>query len=281
MRVRFFREAAVIIASAALAGCGEEIGDVEVSTWGEEYIEKEIPATAFEDGWSIHYTKFLVVIGDFRVADEAGAVGAQMEGSTLFNHVSPGVKPVASFTGLEAKAWQHVSYTINPASAATAVDASATEADKALMVGGGYTVYVEGQATRDTVKKTFAWGFSAPTLLDRCEGDKDGKKTEGILVTNGGTDAVELTIHGDHLFYDDLQAGNAKLRFDAIAAADTGNDGEVTMEELALVQLSTLPVDTYGTGSAEDVNNLSQFIAALSRTVGHFRGEGECFVADP
>lgn len=282
MKMRSFRGAALIVAaSAALVGCGEETGDVEVSTWGEDYIEKEIPATVFEDGWSIHYTKFLVVLGDFKVADEAGAVGAQMEGSTLFNHVSPGVKPVTSFTGLEAKNWQHVSYTINPASAATAVDASATEADKALMVAGGYTVHVEGQATKGAVQKTFAWGFSAPTLLDRCEGDKGGKKTEGVLVTNGGTDAVELTIHGDHLFYDDLQAGNAKLRFDAIAAADADDSGDISMDELSSVKLATLPPDTYGTGSAGDVNDLRQFITALSRTVGHFRGEGECFVAGP
>lgn len=271
----------IIAASAALAGCGEEIGDVEVSTWGEEYIEKGIPATAFEDGWSIHYTKFLVVIGDFRVADEAGHVVVQMKGSTLFNHVSPGVKPVTSFIGLEAKAWSHVSYTVNPASSATAVDPSATEDDKAKMVGGGYAIYVEGVAANDAMKKTFAWGFSEPTLLDRCKGDKDGKETDGILVTNGGTDAVELTIHGDHLFYDDLQAGNAKLRFDAIASADGDNSGEVTLEELEGVQLATLPADTYGTGSAEGINNLRQFIAALSRTVGHFRGEGECFVTDP
>jgi hypothetical protein len=271
----------VIIASAALVGCGDEIGDIEVSTWGEEYIEKEIPATEFEDGWSIHYTKFLVVIGGFRVADEAGHVVIEMNGSTLFDHVSPGVKPVTSFIGIEAKAWSHVSYTINPASSATAVDPSATEADKALMLDGGYTVYVEGQATKDAIKKTFAWGFRAPTLLDRCEGDKDGKKTEGVLVTNGGTDSVELTIHGDHLFYDDLQAGNAKLRFDAIASADADTNGEITTDELSGVQLATLPTDSYGTGSAADINNLRQFIKALSRTVGHFRGEGECFVADP
>jgi hypothetical protein len=129
--------------------------------------------------------------------------------------------------------------------------------------------------------KTFKWGFSEPTLLDECEGERDGKLTPGVVVTEGGTDAVELTIHGDHFFYDDLQSADAKVRGDAIFNADANMDGAVDLAELDAVALTTLPAGQYGTGGASDVNDLGAFVRFLSRTLGHYRGEGECFVKDP
>lgn len=100
-------------------------------------------------------------------------------------------------------------------------------------------------------------------------------------MTEGGTDAVELTIHGDHFFYDDLQAATAKLRAEAIVNADANLDGLVELSELDAVALTSLPANQYGTGGASDVNNLGDFVRFLSRTVGHYRGEGECFVKNP
>ena len=204
-----------------------------------------------------------------------------MPSAKLFDHVAPGVKDVVQFSDIPARAWSRVSYEISPDAAGAELGGGATEDDKALMASGGYSVYVEGEATKEAVKKSFAWGFGVPTLLNDCKGERDGRETEGVIVTNGGADMIELTIHGDHLFYDDLQAANAKLRFNALASADADNSGTITLEELASVKLVDLTEGTYGTGSAADVNNLRDFVTALSRTVGHFRGEGECFVTNP
>ncbi|APR82984.1 putative lipoprotein [Minicystis rosea] len=278
------RWCAIAAAGLALAGCGGGgQGNVEFSSWGEEYIEKEIPSSVFADGWSVHYSKFLVVIGKIEIADEAGLVGAEMTGSKLINHVSPGVKAIETFRDLEAKAWTKVSYQIAPADDATTLGDGATDADLTMMKEKGYSVYVEAEATKDAIKKTYKWGFDLATAYNDCKGDKDGKETFGVLVTNGGTDQVELTIHGDHLYYDDLQAANAKVRFNAIAAADKNDDGEITLEELGAVKLTDIdPADgAYGTGAAGDVDDLRAFVSDLSRTVGHFRGEGECFAGDP
>jgi hypothetical protein len=276
-----------LAAMGALAGCGADepagSGSVAFTTWGEEYIEKEIPAGDFADGWSIHYSKFLVVIGGVKIADDTGKVAAEMKGTRLFNHVTPGVKQVATFDDVEAKAWTKVSYAIRPAATDTELGEGATAADLAMMQGKQWAVYVEAEATKGAVKKTYTWGFGVPTAYIDCKGDKDGKETDGVLVTNGGTDTVELTIHGDHLYYDDLQAQNAKRRFNAIAAADKDGDGVVTLDELSAVKLVDIdPMDgAYGTGAAGDVNDLGAFVTDLSRTVGHFRGEGECFATDP
>jgi hypothetical protein len=275
------------LSATLVAGCGAEepagTGDVGITTWGEGYIEEEIPASAFEDGWTIQFSKFLVVLGGVRIADDTGAIGAEMKTTKLVDHVAAGVKPLVTFEDLEAKPWTKVSFEIRPPGDDTELDASATAADLDAMKQGKYAVWAEGEATQGAVKKTFRWGFGVPTAYIECKGEKDGRETPGVLVTNGGVDNVELTIHGDHLFYDDLQSPNAKLRFNAIASADTDNDGEVTLAELAQKKLVDIdPADgAYGTGAAGDVNDLGAFVADLSRTVGHFRGEGECFATNP
>jgi hypothetical protein len=260
-------------------------GTVTFTTWGEELIEKEIPAKDaegkpfVEDGWSVKYSKFLVVIADVAVAEEGKEPVAKLPTPKLFDMHAAGEKAVAVFTGLPGKAYTHVSYAVSPATAAVELGGGATEADKQLMVQGGYSVYVEATATKDAITKSYAWGFRTSTLYDRCKGELSGKETDGVVVTNGGNDAVQLTIHGDHLYYDDLQSPAAKVRFDSIASADVDDDGRVTLEELAAVQLADttkIKAGPYGTGSASGINDLRAFVEALSRTVGHFRGEGEC-----
>ncbi len=252
-------------------------GSASFTTWGEEYIEEGIPATELEDGWAVKYEKFLVVIGNVKVGDGT-AVGAEMKTAKVFNLVVPKPKPVVELKDLEAKAWTEVSYEIAPATSASELGEGATEAEKALMVTGNYSVYVEGKATKGTDTKSFKWGFSTKTQLDKCKGEVAGKEVDGVVVTNGGVDAVELTIHGDHFLYDDLQSPDAKLRFQNIADADADKNGEVTLAELEASKLARLPKANgpYGTGTASEILDMKAYTTALSRTVGHFRGEGEC-----
>lgn len=279
-----FKKTMLCLTAALLWGCGDESagsGAVSFSTWGEDYIETEIPATTFADGWSIKYSKFLIVLGDIRVADDAGKVGAQMETTILVDQHVAGVKPIQSFSNLEAKPWTDVSYALLPADASTALGPGVMAADLTMMKDKGYAVYVEATAEKGAQKKTFHWGFSVPTKYAQCRGDKDGREIEGVLVTNGGTDNVQLTIHGDHFFYDDLQSQDALTRFDAIASSDADADGEITLAELSQKKLVTIDpgMGGYGTGTFADINDLGAFVTALSRTLGHFRGEGECVVS--
>jgi hypothetical protein len=282
----YFRKNAYLLATTLFIGCGAEeptgMGSASFTTWGEDYIEKEIPASEFADGWTVKFTKFLVVIGGVRVADSTGAVGGQMETTKLIDHHAPGVKPVITFENLTAKPWTDVSYSIRPANMTTALGEGATAADLTMMTDQGYAVYVEGSAEKGAEKKTFRWGFTVPTVYAQCVGDKDGREIKGVLVTNGGTDDVELTIHGDHFFYDDLQSPDAALRFDAIASSDADGNGEVTLAELTQKKLIDIDPSSggYGTGILANVNDLGAFVTALSRTLGHFRGEGECITTD-
>ncbi len=259
-------------------------GRLSFTTWGEEYIEAEIPPArddvdGFVDGWTVTYSKFLVNFRNIVVAGAKGEQAAAMKGSMLFdNHVSD-VKTIIEFEGVEAKAWPAVSYEIAPVTDDTALSASASEADKQLMLDGRFSLYVEGSATKGDLTKTFRWGFPIGTRYEDCHSEQDGKDEAGVVVTNNGELEVQLTTHGDHLFYDRLQASpdpeiTTSLRFDTLADADRDEDGEITLDELNAAPLDVELYDPSGLGAASQ----GAFVSSLSRTVGHFRGEGECTV---
>jgi len=262
-----------------LAACGEGKGTVTFTTYGEDYIEREIPAATsggagFVDGWTVKYGKFLVMLGEVKVATHE-KTAAQQGQYKVYDLHKPGPVVVETFKDLPAKDWDHVSYAIAPWPEAVAANASAQDVER--MKREGFSLYVEGTATKGSVTKRFAWGFPTNTLYAHCEHPNLGA---GVTVPDGSEASVELTLHGDHLFFDDLQSPDAKMRFDALAAADkrgiVGADGDISLEELAAVDLTELPLGQYGTGGAGNVRNLRDFVTALVRTVGHFRGEGEC-----
>lgn len=264
------------VAAAALMGCGGGTGSVVFTTWGEELIEEKLPvkvgdAPGFVDGWELRYTKFLVVISDITVAKSSGGTPARAGGQKVFDLTKKGPVEVARLESLPADRYDAVSYAIAPATAAVAGNADA--ADVAFINAQQHSLYFEATVTKAAVTKTLKWGFATNTSLEDCEAEDTGK---GVVVPNGAVETVQLTMHGDHPFYDELQSSEASVRFDAIAGADQDDNAEVTLAELEAVSLTTLPVSQYGTGGASNVKTLKDFVSALTRTVGHFRGEGEC-----
>jgi hypothetical protein len=152
-------------------------------------------------------------------------------------------------------------------------------ADKALMLAGGYALYMSGTASKDDIEKRFAWGFASHTRYGNCRSEQSGRDEPGLVVANNASVEAQLTTHGDHPFYDRLQSGpeptiQTSLRFDGIAAADADADGEVTLAELDATLLDVRVYSAAGLQAA----TLGGFITILARTIGHFRGEGECSV---
>ncbi|HKO48771.1 MAG TPA: hypothetical protein VJV79_13660 [Polyangiaceae bacterium] len=287
----------VCVAFFAAVGCSDPTsqgtGGEQFTTWGEEFIEAGIPAgdgsSGFIDGWSLKYGKFLVNFHEIVVADAAGKIAAQLDKPHFVDNTRAGEKELISFSGLDARAYTRVSYQIKTAVADADVVGDADPADLAMMVQEGLSVYVEGEATKPdpddakkTLTKTFHWGFKTQTSYEDCHSEENGISTQGVVVTTNKTDVSQLTTHGDHLYYDSLQSGgNAKptaIRFEEKAAADDGpngnGDGDVSLSELCQAQIDT---DVYNPSGLPGVT-IGDFVISLARTIGHFRGEGECTV---
>jgi hypothetical protein len=203
-----------------------------------------------------------------------------MDGSMLFDNHVKGVKSVVDFEGVAAKAWDQVSYEIAPVTKDTQLSASATQDDKRIMLDGGFSFYVDATATKGDMTKHYSWGFAIGTRYQECHSEQAGKDEAGVVVTNNSEVEVQLTTHGDHLYYDRLQASSdpaiaTSLRFDTLAAADKDEDGELTLDELDAAPLNVRLYDPSGLGAATQ----GAFVTSLARTIGHFRGEGECTIS--
>jgi hypothetical protein len=267
------------LALGTLAGCGSGSSDghgtAQVTIWGEEYIEQGIPADVFADGWAVRFDEFLLLLSDIHARSSNAEQSRRFDRPQLVDLVNPGPHDVASFE-LRAQAWPEFGYSIRPADSDDVFHQAVSDAQRERMLGAGYSVYISGRATRGDETKTFAWGFATTTQYDECVSVANGRQVPGFVVSAGGTQAVQITIHGDHFFYDDLASEAAVPRFDALAAADADGDGDVTLDELSAVKLVRIAEGTYGTGSVSDVDDLGAFVRAQTASIGHFQGEGHC-----
>jgi hypothetical protein len=102
-------------------------GNVEFTGWGEEYIEAGIPAKEFEDGYSVRYDQFLVVLSHVHVEGGNGPARVLTD-SRLYDLVQPGPHTIGLLQGLETGAYREVAYRISAATSATARHGSASRA---------------------------------------------------------------------------------------------------------------------------------------------------------
>jgi hypothetical protein len=229
-----------------LAACGGE-GDWLVETWGEDYIEDTLPAEIFADGCSVTYDAFVVSFTGITLLDGEGEAMGEVPAQVL-DLTEPGPVQLGAVT-VAADHYSSVRVVVGPA----------PDSGEAVRAEG--TVACGGQSAH------FAWAFDVETIYD-CE-------PPDLTIPGGGSDTTQLTIHGDHLFYDGLVNADAEVRGQAILDADADADGEITPEELRAV---SIPALGYEVGEYSDVLDLYAFVEHLSRTIGHIDGEGECLV---
>ncbi len=259
----------LVLCALALAACDDDdpgLGDLEVTIYGEAFIEEGIPGGeagcdgCVEDGWAVTFDRFLVSVTEVAVPGVAADVTAR-----VFDLARPsggGGHPVAVIA-LPAGHYTALDYVIGPSP--TAAAGNATADDVALMVDGGLAVYAEGRAERAGVVKTFAWGFAGESRYTDCAIEAH--------VGDGGAAGAELTIHADHLLYDDLDSGEPQVVFDLLAASDADDDGVITRAELEARDISAEARYQVGSRSIDD---LWGFVAAQVGTLGHIDGEGHC-----
>ncbi len=253
----------VLVLAATVVSCGDDgkEGTVAVTIWGEEFIEEGIPAAELADGWAIHFESFVVTVGGITAA------GQSFADAQTFDLTRPGPLPVASGAATSG-AIEPVGYSLLVAdNNTTNVNVDTATFDE--LVAQGWSVYVEGSATKDGSTITFSWGFDVSVDYIGCHATDS--------VPKGDTGTTQLTIHGDHLFYESLVDHDAGLAFGVLADADADGDGEVTPAELAAVSgVDFLALDHYNVPAGSNIDNLWDYLAGQIATLGHIDGEGHC-----
>jgi hypothetical protein len=252
-----------------LAACSEDAGaELTVRAWGEEYIEEGIPADEFNDGWAVKYDRFLINLGTVEVGQAGAAPALEEPQFQVFDlaRASKGEGQLVVAGEVPAGSYSNTQYKIYPADD-DSIAGNASDADMKMMQGSKYSVFVSGTATKGGVDKSFAWGFKTSTSYEGCESKGE--------IAEGRPGAVQVTVHGDHLFYDDLFSEEPMLLFGLIAQADDDGDanGEVSQAELEAVDIR--PLANYQVGST-DIVDLWHFIEHQTTTLGHIDGEGHC-----
>ena len=252
----------LLIPTLLAAGCTGN-GTWMVDTWGEEYIEEEIPAGDVDDGYTIVYDEFLIAMSGVALVDGNGDEVAVVDGQQVFDMTQAGPHVVGE-ADVPATHYDHVDMTLSPASGAVA--GNATDDQVAYMNDNGLSISVTGSASLGGDTYAFAWDFDTDTHYG-CEPD--------LTIADGGEGSTQLTIHGDHLFYDDLEDPDAIVTFQVLADADADADGEISQAELVVVDIASTG---YGVGQYSEVTDLWAFVSHLTRTLAHIDGEGHCQV---
>ncbi|MBN2716391.1 MAG: hypothetical protein JXX14_11090 [Deltaproteobacteria bacterium] len=254
----------------AFAGCDDSDSEtasapLTLELWGEEFIEKGIPAEVFADGYALTYQKFLISLSNVKTAETEGdAVAARFPEQKIWD-LTPAGPFVVGQAEVPTGAYENTGYAILQATA-QATSGNATPADVQMMIQNKYSVYVEGTAKLGDESWTFAWGFQTNTVYGPCH--STGTVTEAA----GG--AIEITIHGDHFFYDSAVSTDPALRFADIALADADGDYVITQDELA--QYSLAPLAHYMVPPTSDAKDMWGFLSHMTATLGHIDGEGHC-----
>lgn len=284
------------IAVVALAGCGAEdeggSGSLVLSLSGEEAAQfgfpvPGVPELQFADGWAVHFDKYLVGIGNVRVAGADGE-RALADGGSVLVDLTAGEQEIFRFDGLGARRWERFGYDILVPGESTRRIGGIADEDARRMSEGGYNYWIEGTATRGEETVRFAWGLSAPTHNDDCINSADD--SPGVVVRNNAAAAYQITLHLDHLFYDRLGSHEGvKMRFSPLAAV-AGDDGSIEWADLSSQRLASLR-DADGQPLRDETGalliydpesvpladaDLQNYLLAASVSQGRFNGEGTC-----
>lgn len=256
-----------------------------------------------EDGWTVGYNRFLLTIGNAGFAESSSCADYYESGYRRV--LDPELTGPQKLSVIYALGRCDFGFRVAGPDTNAILGQGVSSADLAFMgapgndaysTNRGISVYAQGSATKNGVTKTFAWAFRLPIAYSRCA-DTDGGS--GLDLGSGQTVAVDLRVHGESLFLDNVETRRAVMRFDPIALADDryGNgDGTVALSELGAVPLSDIafggsysdPNTSGDAGNARDASDagdagvtgrksLEDFVyLALLPSVVRFRGTGSC-----
>ncbi|MEP7120863.1 MAG: hypothetical protein ABJE95_08140 [Byssovorax sp.] len=247
--------ARIIAAALLLAGCLP--GDTRPPPAAIHLTVEPSPAVTdgltTVDGWHISFERLLLGIGDARLGalgsgnadpdESVCTIYANARYERLFDVTVGGRQPLSDIYGIGTCGVSFavtVPYGWSGPLGATPLGPGVSAKDLAFMRDSSHhtlesnhprSVYVRGQATRDTTTKRFEWSFRDLYVLRGCVDASGVGYTSDVILTSGAELPLPVVIHGEELFRAS-GSDDSPLRFDALAAADADGDHVITLEEL-------------------------------------------------
>lgn len=281
-----------VAAALLCVACSGGTGRLDVAISGEEAATSGYPVApgtpgeiGFADGWTLEIDQIVVSLSQFELRG-AGGADAALESDAILAALHGGDASAWTFPGVPARRWEDVRYRIAPPDPGARDVGPVDPSTRAQMIASGWSIYLEARAAKGGVTRTLRWGIPLEVDSRRCVSE-DG--TDGTIVAANERSEAQVTIHLDHLFFDDLRLDEAQMRFDAIAAA-ADPSGVVSFDALSVQRLADLrgldgmplvddqgaPV-LYDPGSAAlSEPTLRAMVLEAASTIGHWNGEGHC-----
>lgn len=241
-------------------------GSVLVTASPDSVIETGV-VTA--DGWQVDYQRFLVSLGFASAEDD--------EGTCNHTYSDPNYSRVLDMkSGHEQKlnlvfalGVCSIDLELSSPKEDSVLGQGATPADRKFMrtpesddyvTDGGISIHLEATARKGSVEKRLSWSYRYRIDYTNI-GTRQGTEVKrGFELKEHDELQMDVPILGGALFWDQL-SGEGQLRFDAIAAADQNNDGEVALHELEAVPLASIADSSrYADGEAKGLMTLGAYV---------------------
>jgi hypothetical protein len=257
------------LALIALVGCGGGTGEVQLLAWGEDVLQTGHTTT---DGWTVTFDHWLTGLEAVELTDpDDGEVVARAAGPFLIDWVAhPDPVPLGRIDEVPARRLDVGFATTVPEGAEVVDPVPSDRADELVAAGGTHRMV--GQATDGTRTVSFDWTFDNPVAYTLCRNGLDD--TPGLAIPADGVVDLQITLHSDHVLWDQVGTEEADLVFGSVADADADQDGTITRAELDAV--STLDAG-YETGGFE-LPDLGTFMRFATAQALHVNGGGLCQV---
>jgi hypothetical protein len=247
----------------------------------EETIVNGLTAGPNEDDtrdYGVQYSKYMVVVGRTTIGNSSAHETRSDPDAYIADLRQVGTTGLTmiTFDDLRSGQWDQFGYQTPIAQAGFRALGGVSAADAQLMIDQKLTYWIEGvvQAEKPV---SFVFKVGDDALYTDCENDGE----PGIAVTEGRTTTAQVTLHGDHLWFDSLVRGDESTvvrRAAWLVKADKDGDGKVSSDDLKSVKAEEVfPTSQgYNLSNARPIVTAYDFIVAQLASQGHLNGEGEC-----
>jgi hypothetical protein len=234
-----------------------------------------------EDGWSIRYDRFLVVLGAAELSGDDCDAYTESDYDRVLEMTLASSQRVSLLYGLgtcrfgfriATPAWDTV---LGQGVSAEDEIFLRTPGSDAHATDQGVSVRISGSATQLGTVKTFDWSFRRFIEYNDCTLG-EGPDSGALSLGSKGSSTVDLVLRGEALFGSAGREPPAAARFEPFRAADDEHgdgNGEISLDEL---QSSPLPE---GVLANERIVTLGDRVyLQLLPEIAKFQGTGTCQV---